>query len=710
MAKSKKLSDSEVLSILDSHRRQSLGDESSELATDRASAMDHYHGRPYGNEQDGRSQVVSKDLADTVGWIMPTIMKAFTQTGNLVDFVPTGEEDEEQAELEADYTNHVIMKDNDGWLMLHDWVKDSILLKNGYVKHWWDESETIREAEYSGLTEIGLAQLFQELEQEGAKVEVLEQESEIVQTDQGPMEVFEVCLKITSKKGRVRIEALPAEEVRISKRARKGTQTSPFTEHFTTKPRTELIEMGMDADWVNELPAKNSDDRNDVQKSARDSIIDESNQTDQTSDRSMDEIEYCEAYVKMDYDKDGKAELRKIITAGGKIPPGKEWNEAIDCVAITSMVTKRVPHRHVGESLDDDLADLQKIKTFLTRQFIDNIASTNNQEYVINELANIPDFLQSLPGGLKRIKTDQPVMGMVMPLPTTPIINQILPAIDYIDTMKDDRTGVNKLSTNVDPDVLKNTTKGAFMEGVSRASQKVEMILRMCAETGVKELALRVHELLIKHQDIPRKLKLSGKYAEVNPTEWRERTDMTVKVGLGTGTEEEKREKLSLVANLQLQLKEMGLIGPKQGYKLFDDMLSTMNIENAEKYAMNPEGDEYKQLQKQLANQPPPINPLAEVEQIKGQFNLQQEQLRAHVKVALDESMAAQKMQIEELRIRMDAANSEADRISRETIESAKLEIQAMLAGLKEDLGKPGIGAGLQEPAKVFDPVTGTFI
>ena len=706
----KKLSDEEVVSILESHRKQSLGDETSELANERASAMDHYHGRLYGNEQEGRSQVVSKDLADTVGWIMPTIMRAFTQTGNLVDFIPTGEDDEDQAVLEADYINHVIMKDNDGWLMLHDWTKDALLLKNGYIKHWWDESETIREPEYSGLTEIGLAQLFQELEREGSEVEVLEQESEIIQTEQGPMEVFEVKLRVTSKKGRVRIEAVPTEEIRISKRARKGTQSSPFTEHFCTKTRSELIEMGMDADWVDSLPAKNAEDTNDTQQNARDSIYDESDQLGSSSDRSMDEIEYCEAYVQMDYDKDGKAELRKIITAGNKIPPGKEWNEVVDCVAITSMVTKRVPHRHIGESLDDDLADLQEIKTILTRQLMDNIYGSNNQQYVINELANIPDFLQSLPGGLKRIKTDLPVAGMVMPLPTTPIINQILPAIDYVDTMKDDRTGVNKLSTNVDPDVLKNTTKGAFMEGVSRASQKVEMILRMCAETGVKELALRVHELLIKHQDIPRKIKLSGRYAEINPTEWRERTDMTVRVGLGTGTEEEKREKLSLVANLQVQMKEMGLIGPKHAYKLFDEMLSTLNIENAEQYAMNPEGVEYAQLQQQLAQQPPPVNPLAEVEQVKGQFNLQQEQLRAHVKVALDESMASQKMQMEELKIRMDAANSEADRISRETIESAKLEIQAMLAGLKEDLGKPGIGAGLQEPAKVFDPTTGAFV
>jgi len=705
-----KLSDDELVSIIRSHRAQSLGDETTELANERASAMDHYHGRPYGDEQKGRSQVVSKDLADTVGWIMPAIMKAYTQSGNLVDFMATSEEDEEGASQEADYINHVIMKDNGGWLTLHDWVKDALLLKNGYVKHWWDESEKTREVDYSGLTEIGLVKLFQELEQEGSEVEVLEQDEEVVETEQGPLTTFSLKLRVTTKKGCVRIEAVPAEEIRISKRARAGTQTSPFTEHFTTKTRTELIEMGMDADWVDALPASSDNGTADNQTTSRDSMNEESEDDSLSVDRSMDEIEYSEAYILVDYDKDGKAELRKVITVADRIPPGDGWNEVVDCVALTSMTTKRVPHRHIGESLDDDLADLQQIKTVLTRQLMDNVYGSNNQQYVINELAHVPDFLQSLPNGLKRIKTDLPVQGMVMPLPVTPIINQILPAIDYIDGMKDERSGVNELSTNVDPDVLKDTTKGAFMEGVSRASQKVEMILRMTAETGVKELVLRVHELLIKHQDVPRKMKLRGKYIEINPTEWRERTDMTVRVGLGTGSEEEKRQKLTLVNALQESLKEIGLVGPEEAYNLFDETLSTVNIENAERFAMNPMSEKYQQLQQQAAQQPPPPNPLAEVEQVKGRFNMQQQQMKVEVDMMMEQAKAQHAAEMEDLKIRMQAANNEADRISKETIEAAKLEIQAMLEGMKVDLGDKGVGAGLQEPAKTFDPATGTLV
>jgi len=213
------LSNEETVSIIEAHRRQSLGDETTELSSERAKAMDHYHGRPYGDEQDGRSQVVSRDLADTVGWIMPTIMEVFAKSGNLAEFVPTNEEDEEVAQQESDYVNQVIMKDNDGWLMLHDWVKDALILKNGYVKHWWDESETTKEREYSGLNILELTKIEQDLENEGSEVEVLEHDSRTETTELGEIEVFDVKLRITNKRGRERIEAVPTEEIRKIGRA-----------------------------------------------------------------------------------------------------------------------------------------------------------------------------------------------------------------------------------------------------------------------------------------------------------------------------------------------------------------------------------------------------------------------------------------------------------------------------------------------------------
>lgn len=690
----KKLGNIELLAIINAHRADSLGTADGELSNQRASAMDHYHGRPYGNEVEGRSAVVSKDLSETVDWAMPAIMGVFTKSGNIVEFAPIGPEDEDLAQQESDYTNQVIMRDNNGFIILHDAIKDTLLLKNGYVKHLWEETEKVSTEEYEGLGLDDLTKLFSDLQSSGAEVEVIGQEERLI--DIGGMLVpsFDVELKIKRKEGNVCILAVPTEEVRVSKRCRGSLQESPFTEHVTKKTRSDLIEMGMPHDFVYSLPAYDSND-NDSETLARDSVSDESDdEGTSANDRSMDEIEYCEAYIKVDVDGDGIAELRKVVTVGNKIPPGKEWNEPIDAVPITGFVSKRVPHRHVGESLDDDIADLMEIKTTLYRQLLDNIYLTNNNQWVVNERVNLADFMQSLPGGVKRVRGMEPVSGSYEPVMSTPIVGQIIPVLDMIESVKESRTGINSTTSGLDPDVLKQSTKGAFMENMNRASQKIEMITRMLAETGVKEMVKQVHALLMKHQDKPRVVKLRGKYVPVNPQEWRDRTDLTVKVGLGTGNEEEKREKLMFLATLQEKLgMSFGMVGPKQAFAMFSDIVEAIGFQMPEKYAMSPDSPEFE---KAMANKKGGGNQLAEAEQVKGQFALQAAQMKSQFDGQVKAMQAQHKQQLDMLNLQFKASEADKDRASREAIEAAKLEVQAYLKSLPVDLGQPGMGSGLE--------------
>lgn len=689
-----KLSTNDLTAIIRAHRRESLGAEDGDLSNQRATALDHYHGRPYGNEQEGRSQVVSKDLAEAVDWAMPAIMRVFTQSGSLGEFDPVGPEDEALAQQESDYVNQVIMKDNPGFMVLHDAVKDTLLLKNGYVKHGWNDTEKVSNEEYEGLSLDQLTKLLQDLENDGAEVKVKAQETRQVMIDspQGPMplEVFDIELQIKRKCGRVHIEAVPAEEVRVSKRCRGSLQESPFVEHVTVKTRSDLIEMGMPADFVNELPAYNERD-NDQETYARNSLPDETQIDGMTIiDRSMDEIEYCEAYLRVDWDGDGVAELRKVVTVADRIPPGKEWNEPIEAVPMTGFVAKRIPHRHVGESLDDELADLQEIKTVLLRQLLDNIYLTNNNQWLVNERVCLTDFLQSTPGGVKRVQGLEPVDGAVSPVMATPIVQQILPVVDYVDGIKESRTGISRASTGLDPDILKQSTKGAFMENLNRASQKIEMITRMLAESGIKEMVLQVHSLLIRHQDKPRMVQLRGSWVAINPQEWRERTDLTVRVGLGTGNEEEKREKLLLLSQLQDKLaQQFGMVGPQQAYAMFEDVTKTLGFDIPEKYAMAPNSPEFQQAMQQRNSQPNPMLQAeqmkqqteqqkmqmnAQLEQQKAQADLQQEQLRSQNDVAIEREKINAQMELERYKAQLEAE-------TQLTIERMRLQMQQMMQG-----------------------------
>jgi hypothetical protein len=681
--------DRELVAIIRSHRGNSLGADEGALANERAEAMDRYHGRPFGNEEEGRSAVVSRDLSETVDWALPAVMRVFTQSGNLGEFDPVGPEDEELALQESDVVNHVVMKENDGFIVLHDACKDAMLLKNCYVKHFWEESEKITEEEYSGLTMPELVKLVAELQESGAEVEIKGQEARhiTVETPQGPqqLEVFDVRLRIKRKCGRVRLEAVPCEEIRVSRNCRGSLKESPFVEHVTKKTRSALRELGMPREFVDSLPAYNEIDKSG-EKLARDSTTDESDDLDQgVQDRSMDELEYCEAYLKVDFDGDGIAELRKVVTVADRIPPGEEWNEAIDSMPITGGVIKRVPHRHVGESLHDELADLVEIKTTLTRQLLDNTYLTNNNQWAVNERVNLPDFLQSLPGGVKRIKGIDPIAGSYEAIQTVPIIGQVLPAIDYFDGVKQNRTGISESTTGLDPDILKQSTKGAFLENLNRASQKIEMITRMLAETLVKPMLLEVHGLILKHQDKPRTMKLRGKYTEVNPLQWKERTDLTLKVGLGTGNAEEKQQKLMMVAQAQQQIGQMGLVGPQQAYNLFTDLAKVLGFDMPEKYAINPDpqNPEWQEVQAQQGQQK---DPLVQAEEVKGQMVLQAKQMELEAKPQ-EMQMELQKSQAEgEIKVQIAVATAEVEARTKERIALAQIEADKEIALFKARL------------------------
>jgi hypothetical protein len=668
-----------LLSIIKSHRRDSLGYESGDLSQERARAMDHYHGRPYGNEIDGRSKIVSRDLAETVDWALPAIMRVFVQSGNLAEFSPVGPQDEALAQQETDYTNQVIMKDNPGFMILHDAIKDTLLLKNGYVKHWWQEEEKIEEDELYGMTMEQIVKLDADMRAEGGELVIKGQKSRIeaipgmgpqqpaqqimanpaAPAMAGQIELFDLEVQYKRKVCGVKIEAVPSEEVRVSKKCRGSLQDSPFTEHVTLKTRSDLVEMGMPRAFVDKLPAYKQDD-NSSERLARDSVLDENTTgaVSSVSDRSMDEIEFCEAYIRVDYDGDGIAELRKVVTVAGKIPPGEDWNEAIPAVALTGFVMKRVPHRHIGESLDDGISDIQEIKTALERQLLDNIYLTNNQRVFINERVNTRDLLSSTPGGAIRVRGEGPVGDSAEPFVTQPILDKILPAIDYWDKTKETRSGIRP-GSDMDPDMLREVTKGAFLEGMNRLSQKIEMIARMLAESGVKDMVLQVHDLLIRHQDKPRMVQMRGKWVEVDPRTWKSRTDLSLKVGLGTGNEEEKRQKISMLAQHQMQVLQAATQAPapvySRMYALFEDNAKAMGFDVPDKYAIPPNSPEYQQLQQQMQQ-----NQQQNPQMAKVQADAQAEQARLQQEGALRQAEMRMQAQVDAHRQQVEAQQQQA--------------------------------------------------
>lgn len=681
------MTDRELVSIIKHHRANSLGTEDGDLSRQRAEAMNHYHGRPYGNEVEGRSQVVSRDLAEAIDGAMPPIMKVFVQSGAVAEFCPVGPDDEQLAQQETDYVNKVFMVDNNGFMVLHDGIKDTLMLKNGYIKHWWEVEDKITTESYTGLSMEQITQMVGDFERDGAEVDVVGQDSRFVELPapvmpgmppQPPMmvEMFDVRLKIKRKCGRVHVMAVPCEEVRVSRNCRGSLQDSPFTEHAPRKTRSDLIEMGMPRSFVDELPAFKGRN-NDTERRARDSVIDETDETgiNTVIDKSMDEIEYCEAYLRVDYDGDGVAELRKVVTVADKIPPGEQWNEQIEAVPMTGLVAKRVPHRHVGESLDDDLHDLQEILTTLKRQLLDNVYLLNNSEIAVNDRANLKDFMVRQPGGVKRIKGSEPVNGAYAQFQVPSIIGDVLPVIQHYDQEKEDRTGISRAGQGLDPDALQDVTKGAYQENMRRLSEKLEMMTRLLAE-GVKEAMVQVHGLLIRHQDKPKMVELRGKWVEVNPQEWKERNDLVVRVGLGTGNEEEKINKLGKLIQLQDRLGPQGMVSPQNAYNLAEDVTECLGFDMPEKYFLSPDSPEFKAQMEARKNAP---NPQVQIEQMKAQAKAQADQMDMQMQERLEQQRMTMQAQVDSHRQEVEAQQKAAEAQLTAQLEAQKAAHAAQL-------------------------------
>jgi hypothetical protein len=592
------------------------------LEIDRFNAINMYYARPLGNEVENRSQVVLPELRDTIEWIMPQLMRMFVASKDVCRFEPQGPEDVDQAEMETAAVNHVFLKDNNGFFILHDFFKDALLMRNGYAKVYFKEEEHTGVERYSGLTQIELTKLLADMEDEDT--EILEQREYTqdipilapvpgAQPDPtlpvAKIPVWDISIRRTETKGRVCVECQPPEDVRVSTRARESLDGIPYVATVTEISRSELIADGHPRDLVDALPTGKPEwlEMNSI---ARDIVVDQLS-IENPGDKAMQLIQVRDVTIMVDYDGDGIAELRRVLVAGDKILE----NEEIEECPMASCSPMRMPHRHTGLSYYDLMADIQVIKTTLFRQGLDNLYLANNIRVGVDwKNCAVDDLLTSRPGGI--IRTNGPPSSVLMPFQQeSNLISSVLPAMDYVDKLKSNRTGLGPSQAGLDVDELQNVTKGGQLAAMSSASLKVELVARLLAE-GVKEIFTKIHGALIRHQDEPMQFELSGKWVQVDPSSWRRRTKVNVNVGLGSGNREEMRSNLMLLGQAQAGLAQLGLVGPKQAYATFKLMAESLGFNQPEQFAMDPSSPEYAQHQQEMANAPHPPDPKIQAAQI----------------------------------------------------------------------------------------------
>lgn len=647
----KKMTDEDLLELISQYSRASIGAEVASGATvgnayvnseqemttaqvDRFNAINAYFARPIGNEEENASQVVIPEFRDTVEWVMPQLMRIYMAAQSPCVFDPEGPDDTRQAAIETAATNHVFMRLNEGFFVVHDYMKDSMILRNGYIRVEVVDEEKTSEESYSGLNELGLTQLLQKKDDK-RQVEVIEQDEYQMEvpppldappgTPGQPQTVFDVKLRITEKVKRIVVEALPPEEMRIAAGTRSNDlDKSKFVEHKTKKTRSELISDGFDADVINGLAAV-PDDWLEMVALARNEVIDEL-QTEDIGDFSMQEIPVSNITIMVDYDGDGIAERRQVLVAGNKIID----NEVIEECPVASGVPKRMPHRHTGISLYDELVDLQVLKSELARQGIDGLRlSTRGRVGVDWKNCNLDDLMEWRMNGLVRTNGNPQAVLFPFQAPSN-IMGQVIPMMEQVDKWRTMRTGVGEGTMGLDADELNDVTKGAKLAAMSAASLKIEMVARLLAE-GLKGAYLKVHAALIRHQDVPMRFQMGEEWVETNPSKWKKRTRISPNVGLGSGNREESRANFAMLGAMMEKAHAAGLVSPKQVYNAFKMGVSLLGYEHPEAYAMDPSGPEFKEWQKQQQQSQPP-DPRVQAAKINA--GIKHEQIQADLKEA----------------------------------------------------------------------------
>lgn len=618
-------------------------------------ATDYYHGREFGDEEDGRSKVVSQDVGDATRAMLPSLMRVFFGPEKAVEYRGRTPEADPMAEQATDYVNYIIQEDNPGFITFHSAFKDAFVRRLGVIKWWFDSTYRMEGAEYTGLDPEAL-QAFA-ADDTVVTVDVLRQ------NEDGTADV-----RVTRKenKGCIRIAAVPPEEFIYTPQAR-DLDTAPLVAHVREVPVSDLIAMGLDEELIEEAAGQTRGlNSNDLQHARQITpwVDDSLGQSDER-DESQQLVLYGEVYALVDTDGDGISELRMFQVVGPKydIANGDGLGELVDEVPFADFCPEPEPHTLVGLGNFDLLRDVQRVKSQILRGTLNSLAAAiePKTEIVTGEV-NVKDLLSPEMSGIIRVTKP----GMMREVTTEFVGAQTLPVLEYYDEIKENRTGQTKAAAGLDADSLQSSTKAAVAATLSASQQRLEMIARVFAETGMKRLFRGLLRMVVSHQDQERTVLLRGKWVTVDPRRWDASMYVQVNVALGQGTPEDR---LNIVAGVLAAQKELMAAGSPLVTNVELRRTLAKGVElagwrNAD-FFFRPWGEqEEQQMQQMKAQQPPEPSPemaLVQVEQQKAQASAQVAQMKAQTDIQIRQ----QELALREREIQLQD-DRERDRMARE--------------------------------------------
>lgn len=542
------------------------------IADEQETALRFYDAMPFGDEQEGRSQVVLPDVKETVDYMCISVLRAFISGDRVVEFEADEEENDQAAEDATEAVGYSFMRDQDGYKVLHDWLKAGLIEKYCAVKTTCVTEERVTRETMLINNEQAYAYSIGGLElPEGVELE----DTDI--TEDGIVATFK-----TEKLVKRYIDMpLPSEEYRFSQNAQ-HEDDADYQCHACPKTRSELVEMGFDKEQVYSLSQYEGEDF-DSRSYERD---DQSSWRDEESTEALQKVLLLEEYSRMDVDGDGIAERVKTFRVDDELllEDGKPSIETIEFQPIVVFTPFPRPHRMVGDGLAERVFDLQRLRSLFARQMVEGQLNANNPRPLVNmqnvHANTIEDLLNVIPGAPIRYEGEAP-----KPYQSRFDMGSSLSAMEFWAGEREARTGITRMNQGLDRDALNKTAGGTAMM-LAQGEQYEEYIARNFAAC-LGRLFVKKYKLM-KAEGEKVNLKVDGQYKSVDASKWPDVMKVNIKVGLGTGNKDKTLQSHMMVLELQREGMEIGLADKNGLYKSGAAIVRATGIGAPDDYFINP--------------------------------------------------------------------------------------------------------------------------
>ena len=565
------------------------------LSRERITASQYYNGKSLGDEQPGRSQLVMTVVRDTIRQTLPSLLRVFTAVDDPVTFEPISSEIQGNDKLATtlarqatDYCRWALFTANQGWMVLHDCLLDALTRKAGWVRWYWGAKRSIRTEVCEGMLLPQLSMLLSEPGIEAQRIvrrpmtqgeqQALgkTQEGQMFLSSGAPPEYWSATITRTAQQSWPQVEAVPAECVWIVADAATVADARAVW-HVRDVTASTLIEMGLPADKVMAHTDSMLRPQQRREAIARNEATGYNIKSAPPGDRSMSVVRYCEGWIRCDTDNDGKAELIHVHMLGNATTL-VQW-ERVDEIPLACFTPYREPGRVIGSSQADMVMDLQRVETRVMRAILDSLGQSMFPRTVaVIGQANLADVRQTAIGSIIRVAQQGAVTELVKPFAG----REALPVMEVLESIRESRTGITRASSGLTVDELQSTAPIAVSQQSSAAQDRLDMVARTLAETGLAPLYQGLLKMMARQQDRPNVVRIRGEWISIDPRALGTMWEATVNVG-GKGMPQERLQMLSAIAQKQEQIMQIGgmtnpLVGIPEYRNTLARMLETVSI------------------------------------------------------------------------------------------------------------------------------------